>query len=161
LISQNLFLKNLAETGKLIAFAEDLFIIAGNKVEAEDALNACHLLKNYGLNINLKKTQIMTDREDMDGVEEISGVKIVEKSDTRNLPLLRQTETPGICESTSQEVHGIPKTENQIKRSWPRKAYFFFAFYRSMLIYCLTPVYAAAAINEEEINKLETQIIRE
>jgi hypothetical protein len=30
-----------------------------------------------------------------------------------------------------------------------------------MLIYCLTPVYAAAAINEEEINKLETQIIRE
>ena len=96
-VSQNPVLKNLAETGKLIAFAEDLFIIAGNKVEAEDALNACHLLKNYGLNINLKKTQIMTDREDMDGVEEISGVKIVEKSDTRNLPLLRQTETPGIC----------------------------------------------------------------
>ena len=37
----------------------------------------------------------------------------------------------------------------------------FSAFYRSMLIYYLTPVYAAAAINEEDINKLETQIIRE
>jgi len=30
-----------------------------------------------------------------------------------------------------------------------------------MLIYYLTPMYAAAAINEEDINKLETQIIKE
>jgi hypothetical protein len=35
------------------------------------------------------------------------------------------------------------------------------AFDRSILIYYLTPIYAAAAINEEDINKLETQIIKE
>ena len=139
MISQNPFLKNLAETGKLIAFADDLFIIADNKVGAEDALKACDLLKNYGLHINLKKTQIMTDREDIDGVEEICSVKIVEK--IRYLGIYVKLK---IRSNNLDLVRLI-----------------FSAFYRSMLIYYLTPVYAAAAINEEDINKLETQIIRE
>jgi hypothetical protein len=36
------------------------------------------LLKDLGLNINIKKIKIMNDRADMEGVEEIEGVKITE-----------------------------------------------------------------------------------
>jgi hypothetical protein len=37
----------------------------------------------------------------------------------------------------------------------------FSAFYRSLLIYYLTPLYASGAMTEEDIQKLETQILRE
>ena len=161
MISQNPFLKNLAETGKLIAFADDLFIIADNKVGAEDALKACDLLKNYGLHINLKKTQIMTDREDIDGVEEICSVKIVEK--IRYLGIYLYCDRPKLLESVKAQVKkyiGYVKLKIR-SNNLDLVRLIFSAFYRSMLIYYLTPVYAAAAINEEDINKLETQIIRE
>lgn len=36
----------------------------------------------------------------------------------------------------------------------------FSAFYRSLLIFFMTPLYAAGAVTEAEINTLEEQIIR-
>ena len=57
-INENEFLKKLSENGQLIAFADDLFIIANNYSQAEQAIKAVELLENYGLQINLKKTQI-------------------------------------------------------------------------------------------------------
>lgn len=38
---------------------------------------------------------------------------------------------------------------------------FFSAFYRSMIIYFMTPLHAAGAITEEEITKFETLLVRE
>ena len=61
IILNNVFLKEVAEKGKLIAYANDLFIIADNKTEAEECLLALADLTKFGLKINLKKTQIMTD----------------------------------------------------------------------------------------------------
>ena len=60
-----------------MAFADDLFIIADNP--SENALKALDLLKNYSLNINLKKSKIISDQKDMKGVTEICGVKFTEK----------------------------------------------------------------------------------
>ena len=37
----------------------------------------------------------------------------------------------------------------------------FSAFYRSLLVYFMTPLYAARAITESEIASLETQLIRD
>ena len=36
----------------------------------------------------------------------------------------------------------------------------FSAFYRSMMIYFLTPLYAAGAMTEKEVEDIETQFIR-
>jgi hypothetical protein len=54
-----------------MAFADDLFIITDNRTEAENILKALDLLTNYPLNINLKKSQIMSDHQDMERVTEI------------------------------------------------------------------------------------------
>ena len=59
-----------------MAFADDLFIIADSWTEARNDLKALDLLKNFGLNINLKKSQIMSDHQDMERVTEICGVKV-------------------------------------------------------------------------------------
>ena len=57
-----------------MAYADDPFIIADSWTEARNDLKALDLLKNFGLNINLKKSQIMSDHQDMERVTEICGV---------------------------------------------------------------------------------------
>ena len=65
-----------------MAFADDLLIIAVNCTEAENALKALDLLKDCGLNINLKKTQIMSDLQDMERVDKSAELKLLTRLDT-------------------------------------------------------------------------------
>lgn len=53
-----------------------MLIIAKDKHEAEETLIAFAEIQEFGFKINLKKTQIMTDRHDMEDVVEICDVKI-------------------------------------------------------------------------------------
>jgi hypothetical protein len=52
--------------------------MAKDKKEAEETLKAFAEIQDFGFKINLKKTKIMTDREDIKIVTEIYGVKIKE-----------------------------------------------------------------------------------
>ena len=58
----------------MITWHEDLFIMAENKTEAEQCIHALENLSQFCLNLNLKKTQIMTDRQDMVNCTEITGI---------------------------------------------------------------------------------------
>jgi len=58
----------MAQHWKLLAYADDIFIMANNINEAKETIIALEKLKQCGLNINLKKTWIMSDRSDMEGV---------------------------------------------------------------------------------------------
>ena len=75
-IQSNPKLKSLADKGSLLAFSDDMLIIAKDKHEAEETLRAFAEIQEFGFKINLKKTQIMTDRHDMQDVVEICDVKI-------------------------------------------------------------------------------------
>jgi hypothetical protein len=77
-IQSNETLRKLVEQGKIIAFCDDMFIMAKDKKEAEETLKAFAEIQDFGFKINLKKTKIMTDREDIKIVTEIYGVKIKE-----------------------------------------------------------------------------------
>ena len=59
----------MADQGKLLAFADDLFFIMDDQEEAEKALVACDLISISGLQINKNKTQIITDQANMKDVK--------------------------------------------------------------------------------------------
>ncbi len=59
-----------------MAYADNLLIVADNKEKAIEALTAISYLKQIGLTLNTKKSQIITDREDLKDVTEIADIKI-------------------------------------------------------------------------------------
>jgi hypothetical protein len=66
-IANNDLIKEMPLKGKLLAYADDLFIIADDKTYVEKCLTHLANLGFHGLHLNIKKTQIMTDRQDMEG----------------------------------------------------------------------------------------------
>ena len=76
LIENNEILKNLVNNKQLLAFADDMLIETDNQNEAVAALKAFAILEKDGLKLNVSKTQIMTDRKDMQGVKEICCITI-------------------------------------------------------------------------------------
>ena len=144
----------------MITFADDLFIIADNQTEAESAINACKMLKNYGLNINFKKTQIMSDREDMKNVEKILDIKVTES--IKNIGIHLYCDRPKLLTSVKAQVKKYMTYLKLRIRSdnLDLARLIFSSFYRSLRFYYLTPIYAAWAMTEEDIDKLETRIMR-
>ena len=101
------------------------------------------MLKNYGLNINFKKTQIMSDREDMTNVEKILDIKVTES--IKNIGIHLYCDRPKLLTSVKAQVK---KYMNYLKLrirsdNLDQVRLIFSAFYRSLLIYYLTPIFAA------------------
>ena len=78
LIKANPLLNDLALNQYLFAFADDLLTEANDKNQAVEVLNALETFKDSGLKMNMKKTQIITDRKDMEDITEIKGIPIQE-----------------------------------------------------------------------------------
>ena len=69
------------------------------------------LLAHYGLQINLKKTQIMSDREDMTDVGKILDIKVTDS--IKYLGIHLNCDRPKLLASVKaqvKKVHGVPKT---------------------------------------------------
>jgi len=62
-----------------MAFADDLLILSESQVELELILNAFISLDRSGLKLNIKKSQIMSSRKDMENVEEEKTIDSVKK----------------------------------------------------------------------------------
>jgi hypothetical protein len=71
-------LYQLTESRNLVAFADDLLIIAKNKEEVSEVFKEFEKLVDYGLQINTKKSQIITGIKNLEGTQEISGIKVTE-----------------------------------------------------------------------------------
>jgi hypothetical protein len=76
LINSNPKLKKLAEEGKLLAYADEILKLGNNKKEAEETLQPFAEILIFGFKLNLKKTQIITNSLDTQGITVIIGVKI-------------------------------------------------------------------------------------
>lgn len=72
-------LKRAVESGNLIAFADDLFIMADSQLEAKLIIKEFEKVRSSGLTLNKDKTQILSDLKEMEGVEEIEGIKVSKK----------------------------------------------------------------------------------
>ena len=55
-IQSNPTFKSLADKGSLLAFSDDMLLIANDKHEAEETLRAFVEIQEFGFKINLKKT---------------------------------------------------------------------------------------------------------
>ena len=138
-INENEFLKKLSENGQLIAFADDLFIIANNYSQAEQAIKAVELLENYGLQINLKKTQIKSDREDMTDVDKILDIKVTDSINYLGIHLYcDRLKLLASVKAQVKKYMGYLKLRIR-SNNYDLVRVIFSAFYRSMLIYYLHP----------------------
>ena len=61
------------------AFADDILFIADDEADAKVLIQAIFELDTYGLRLHKDKTVILTDRKDLQGTEEIEGIKILKK----------------------------------------------------------------------------------
>jgi len=97
----------------------------------------------------------------MEGVEEIRGVKVTDK--IRYLGINLYCDRPKLLNSVESQIKKyMLYLKARIKSdNMDLVRILFSAFYRSLLIYYLTPVYAAGAINEDDIQRMETKILRE
>ena len=57
-----------------MALGDDILAIAKDKQEAEKAIEAFKKLENSGLAMNVSKTQIISEGEDMVGVTNLCGI---------------------------------------------------------------------------------------
>ena len=67
LATSPLFTK-VIERGDLIAFADDILIMADSRDEATEVVKEFETIKESGLHLNKEKTKIITDLKDMKGV---------------------------------------------------------------------------------------------
>ncbi len=56
-----------------------MLIEADSKEDAIAALDALAAFEKYGLRINVKKTQIITDQKNMLGVTDIAGIPVTDR----------------------------------------------------------------------------------
>lgn len=61
-----------------MALGDDILAIAKDKQEAEEAIEAFKKLENSGLAMNVSKTQIISEGEDMVGVTNLCGIEVSE-----------------------------------------------------------------------------------
>lgn len=79
LLSGNKTLAEAIRDGKLVAFADDILMIADDQKEAEDLIGAIETLSENGIFLNKDKSKILTNQEELQGKTEIAGVKIEKK----------------------------------------------------------------------------------
>jgi hypothetical protein len=78
-MKKSALLQRLIGRGDLIAYADDLLVLANDGQELKLAIEEIKKLEPLGVHINIKKTQIMTNRQDMGETTEIKGVRLSEK----------------------------------------------------------------------------------
>ena len=65
------------ENGSLLAFADDLLIMADNETEAKQLIRALDGLKtDFKLHLNKVKTKILSDKPEFKGIKEVDGVAV-------------------------------------------------------------------------------------
>jgi len=62
------------EDGRLLAFADDIMVIAEDKEETAKIIQGFEDLATQNLMLNKVMTKIMSDRKELEGLEEIEGV---------------------------------------------------------------------------------------
>lgn len=72
-------LQQMIERGDLVAYADDILLMANGKEELELALREFVKLEPHNLFLNLGKSQIMSNRQDMEGVSQVEGIKVGDK----------------------------------------------------------------------------------
>ena len=70
-------LRDLIQYGRLKAYADDIAILSKNRAETEKVIKAFGKIgEEYNLQINKKKCEILTLKEDRTEAKEIEGIKI-------------------------------------------------------------------------------------
>ena len=69
-------LKKAISEGKLIAFADDILLVADDKQEAVQLIRGMESLKDVGLQLNKSKTVLMDDTKQLDGQDALEGIAI-------------------------------------------------------------------------------------
>ena len=72
-------LNKAIDDGKLNSFADNILLQADNVKVAEYLIEAIQQLKVQGLCLNMEKSLILSDHKEVEGMESISGLKIVKK----------------------------------------------------------------------------------
>jgi len=121
-------------------------------------MEALESLQTDGLKLNKIKTKILDDTGEVDPEQGFMGVEVVKA--------LKYLE---ICSDRKQLIaHAKEKCRKQmaiirgkVQSTTPEVAKLLQAwYYRSLLLYYLTPLLAAGVINKKEINMFEAELIR-
>ena len=87
-----------------MAFADDLLILSESQVELDLILNEFISLDRSGLKLNIKKSQIMSSRKDMENVEEISGIKVTKSIKYLGMNLFCDRKNNRLSQETNAEI---------------------------------------------------------
>ena len=154
-------LVSLIDEGKLIAFADDIIVMASSRTEAEAAIDAMNSLDEFGLHLNKNKTKIMTDNRDSQDIPKIRDIDL--STQMRYLGMDLVCERPkliSLAKKRYQKFMGLVRGKIQA-RSSQLSQFVLSAYYRSLMVYYLTPIYAAGAMDRSEINNFEAGITRQ
>ena len=72
-------LKKAIEGKKLLAFAADILLACDDPKEAEELIEAVKSLKDHGIDLNVAKTKIIGDYQDLKNINEIVVVQVDDK----------------------------------------------------------------------------------
>ena len=147
-------------TGKLIAFADDVLMIADSADEASEFVKAMSDLANYNLVLNKDKSVALTDRTDMKDVKEIDGIPVKKKVKYLGLNVVcDRTELVKNAKDTCRKY--LFHIKGKIKANCPELTRLIHsAFYRSLIIYHFAPLLGAGVVSKQDILKYETNLMR-
>jgi hypothetical protein len=135
--------------------------MCNSKAEAEETLTEFEQkLSGAGLQLNKSKCNIISDQKGINVGDEIAGVKVVKsfkylgfKVTCDRKALIKDARQS--CKKYLQSIKGrIRSSDEQLNKL------IYAAFYRSLLVYYMTPIYAAGLIKKHEIDNLEAELLR-
>jgi hypothetical protein len=133
-------------------------IIAESQAELELVLEELDKLKSAGLELNIKKSQIMSNRKDMVGVTQVKGILVTDSIKYLGIELYCDRDKT-IKSIKSQIQKFICFIRGKIRsESISTLTVIFSAYHRSLMLYFLTPLYAAGAITQKEICNIEANL---
>ena len=142
-------------------FADGVIIIAKGKKEAEDTKEAFKLLENFGLRMNVAKMQIISDHKELVDLTHLGGIQIKENLNYLGIEIFcnRKKTLDAAKNKVKKYVNYL---KGRLTSNLQEVSQLLFAFfYRSLLIYYLMPLFAAGAITEPEVEKMEIQMMRD
>lgn len=155
-------LKLAAEEGNLLAFADDLLLVADSTDEVVKYLLAIEKwIGKFGLEVNKTKTVFMTNKKTMNGRNEIRWVKRVESF--KYLGINISLSTLAIRKSAKIAIEKNLKIMGwKLKKvkDWRVKETILWAYFRSLAIYHCTSLLIANIINHDFILNLERKAFR-
>ena len=153
-------LSKAIDAGKLIAFADDVLLIADTKTEAINLIEEMNKLESHGLQLNKDKSHILSNNRETDDLTEIEGVAI--KSTVKYLGMKlscsRDTlkkDAKAACKKYLAFIRGKIQTENE-----HLSRIIHATFYRNLMIYFFTPLVASGVMSEKEVNNFEAYLKR-